>query len=34
MDPDEIPEQKSQLPVWKIEKGNPSKPVTGQDLTF
>ena len=32
--PDDIPEQKSQLPVWKIEKGNPSKPVTGQDLTF
>ena len=34
MDSDYIPEQKSQLPVWKMEKWNPSQPVTGQDLTF
>ncbi|KIK02225.1 hypothetical protein K443DRAFT_677756 [Laccaria amethystina LaAM-08-1] len=34
VDPDDIPGQKSHLPVWKIEKGNAPKPVTNQDLTY
>jgi hypothetical protein len=30
----DIPEQKHQMPAWKIEKGKPSKPVTRQDLAY